>query len=161
GGGMGVSAPGPRSFDQPRGRSTEPRESGPPLRRRADATGPGTETPIPHCADASWTNLRLATLVAEDTIMADRQLATRRSRNAMSVRPMPMNGGGPVSWAVHEVVTAGGILSVGVLNLVRDTLVTAVAGARDVAGEVGVTATTAARGSIRAAAEIGGDLGGL
>src|SRR5262249_44630627 len=65
GGGMGVSAPGPRSFDQPRGPSTEPRQSGPPLRRRAEATGPGTEPPIPHCPHASWTTLRLGTLGAD------------------------------------------------------------------------------------------------
>jgi hypothetical protein len=64
-----------------------------------------------------------------------------------------------VTRVVREAITVGEIFSVGVLNLVRHTLVTAVAGARDVGGEIGLAATTAVRGSIRAASEVGGDLG--
>ena len=56
-------------------------------------------------------------------------------------------------------MSIGEIVSVGVVNLVRSTLVTALAGARDVGAELGTAATAAVRGSIRAAAEIGGDLG--
>src|SRR5262245_38894661 len=60
---------------------------------------------------------------------------------------------------VQQAITVSEIVSVGVLNLVRSTLVTALSGARDVGGELGGAATTAVRGSIRAAAEVGGDLG--
>jgi len=63
--------------------------------------------------------------------------------------------------AVQQAITISEIVSVGVLNLVRSTLVTALSGARDVGGELGGAATTAVRGSIRAAAEVGGDLGAV
>src|SRR5205807_1643527 len=55
--------------------------------------------------------------------------------------------------------SGGEVLSVGVLNLVRTTLVTALAGARDVGAEAATTAVSAVRGSIRAAEVIGADLG--
>ena len=64
-----------------------------------------------------------------------------------------------VGRAVQNAMSIGEIVSVGVVNLVRSTLVTALAGARDVGAELGTAATAAVRGSIRAAAEIGGDLG--
>ena len=64
-----------------------------------------------------------------------------------------------VARAVQNAISIGEIVSVGVVNLVRSTLVTALAGARDVGAELGTAATAAVRGSIRAAAEIGGDLG--
>jgi hypothetical protein len=52
-------------------------------------------------------------------------------------------------------------VATGVVNLVRDTVVTALNGARDVGAEVGAVAVSAVRGSIRAAEEIGGDVGRL
>jgi hypothetical protein len=64
-----------------------------------------------------------------------------------------------VARTVQQAISIGEVVSVGVLNLVRSTLVTAVAGARDVSGELGVAATAAVRASIRAAGEVGGDLG--
>ena len=47
------------------------------------------------------------------------------------------------------------------MNLVKNTLVTAISGARDVGGEMGTAAISAVRGSIRAASEIGADLGAV
>ncbi len=59
----------------------------------------------------------------------------------------------------ETAISSGQVLSVGVLDLVRTTLVTAVAGARDVGAELGTAGVSAVRGSIRAAHEIGGDVG--
>ena len=58
------------------------------------------------------------------------------------------------------MVNAPGVAT-GVVNLVRDTVVTALDGARDVGAEVGSVAVSAVRGSIRAAGEIGGGVGRL
>jgi hypothetical protein len=58
-------------------------------------------------------------------------------------------------------VDAPGRYAVGVVNLVTGTLVTAIAGARDVGGEVGAAAVTAIRGSIQATGTIGADLGAV
>ena len=74
-------------------------------------------------------------------------------------RQSPSTDAGRVSQAVREAITISEIVSVGVLNLVRSTLVAAISGVRDVGAEVGVAATMAVRGSIRAAADVGGDLG--
>jgi hypothetical protein len=72
---------------------------------------------------------------------------TRRSMNA-----------GPVQRAIQTTVSSGEALSVGVVNLVKNTLIAAVSGVQDVGKEVGATAVAAVRGSIRAMNEIGGDL---
>jgi hypothetical protein len=69
------------------------------------------------------------------------------------------NNAGNVQRAIYSAISSGEVLSVGVLNLVRSTLVTALAGARDVGAEAGTTAVSAVRGSIRAAEVIGADLG--
>ncbi|PYO17256.1 MAG: hypothetical protein DMD85_24075, partial [Candidatus Rokuibacteriota bacterium] len=65
------------------------------------------------------------------------------------------NNAGNVQRAIYSAISGGEVLSVGVLNLVRTTLVTALAGARDVGAEAATTAVSAVRGSIRAAEVIG------
>jgi hypothetical protein len=62
---------------------------------------------------------------------------------------------------VRTTITAGEIITTGVVNLVRTTLVSSVAGVRDVGGEIGVTAISAVRSAIKAGTEIGGDLGAV
>lgn len=90
-------------------------------------------------------------------------MAAKRTKARVQAEPAPQADepmdAQRVARAVHGAITLGEIVSVGVLNLVRTTLVTAVGGARDVGAELGSAATAAVRGSIRAAAEIGGDLG--
>src|SRR5215467_10737423 len=89
-------------------------------------------------------------------------MAVRKSEAVMTKASSPQAvGSTAVSRAVRETITVGEIVSVGVLNLVRGTLVTAVKGTRDVGTEVGEAATAAVRGSMRAATEIGGDLGAI
>src|SRR5262245_54296638 len=78
---------------------------------------------------------------------------TQSSESAPAVRPSS------VERFVESAIGSGLVLSVGVIDLVRSTLVTALAGARDVGAEVGAVAVGAVRGSIRAAHEIGGDVG--
>lgn len=62
---------------------------------------------------------------------------------------------------IRRAISSGGIVSVGVLNLVKNTLIAVLSGARDVGGEMAAAAVTAARGAIRAASEIGADLGSV
>src|SRR5262247_2966228 len=92
--------------------------------------------------------------------------ATRRKRKTAS----PAKAGtkaprgtdnGSFEQAIQRAVTGGGTVSVGLVNLVKNTLVTAISGARDVGGEMGTAAVAAVRGSIRAASEIGADLGAV
>jgi len=85
-----------------------------------------------------------------DTAARARTTGTRASVSA-----------GAVERAIAAALNGGETLSVGVLNLVRNTLVTALAGARDVGGEIGVSAVSAVRGAIRAAEAIGADLGAV
>src|SRR5262249_54403614 len=92
----------------------------------------------------------------EEVAMATRKSAARAEAETRRDHPGESQR---VSRVVREAITVGEIVSVGVVNLVRNTLVTALAGARDVGAEVGTAATAAVRGSIKAAAEIGGDLG--
>jgi len=66
---------------------------------------------------------------------------------------------GGVQRFVEATISSGRVLSVGVLDLVRSTLVAAAAGVRDVGAELGNIAVSAVRGSIRAAHDIGGDVG--
>src|SRR5262245_4247870 len=63
--------------------------------------------------------------------------------------------------AIGRTINAAEIIATGVINLVRNTLVTTLSGARDVSGEVVGAAVIAVRGSIRAVEEIGGDLGNV
>src|SRR5262245_23797854 len=72
--------------------------------------------------------------------------------------------GRPASAAqVHRTVAiaiaSGETFSAGVLPLVQNTLVAATNGARDVGTAIGMVGVAAVRGSIRAAYDIGGDLG--
>lgn len=96
---------------------------------------------------------------------------SRKRRTTTKVHPRPGNGTAAtvtaarsldadgIQRAVQAAISSGEIVSVGVLNLVKNTLVVALAGARDVGGEIGAAAVTAVRGSIKAANEIGADLG--
>jgi hypothetical protein len=61
--------------------------------------------------------------------------------------------------AAKGSVTSGEIVGVGVVNLVKNTLATVLAGAQDVGTELGGAALATARGAIRAAYTIGADLG--
>jgi len=60
---------------------------------------------------------------------------------------------------VQEAIDTGEAISVGAVNLVKNTALAAISGARDVGAEAGSAAVAAVRGSIAAAMEIGGDLG--
>jgi hypothetical protein len=75
--------------------------------------------------------------------------------------PVPTIRPNGVQRFVETAISSGQVLSVGVLDLVRTTLVTALAGARDVGAELGTVAVSAVRGSIRAAHEIGSDVGAV
>jgi len=66
---------------------------------------------------------------------------------------------GAVALTVQEAIDAGEAISVGAVNLVKNTTLAALSGARDVGAEAGSAAVAAVRGSIAAATEIGGDLG--
>lgn|SRR5918996_527031 len=90
-----------------------------------------------------------------------KSLSARRTK-----RPEPETAGDlaaatRVPEALETALSRGEAISVGVVNLLRSTLVTALVGAQDVGREVGTAAVTAVRGSIRAAYEIGGDLGAV
>jgi len=73
---------------------------------------------------------------------------TRRSRET--------NGHTPISNDTMRKVEA---LSVGAVNVLPGTVVSALRGMQEIGTEVGSTAVNAVRGSIRAAEVIGGDLG--
>src|SRR5258705_2797588 len=62
---------------------------------------------------------------------------------------------------IRNAINGGEIVAVGVLHLVRDTIVTVLAGVQNVGAEVGTAAVTAVRGSIKAAHGMGGDLGAV
>ena len=68
---------------------------------------------------------------------------------------------GTVARTVQEAIDTGEAISVGAVNLVKDTARAAISGARDVGAEAGSAAVAAVRGSIAAAREIGSDLGRL
>ena len=61
--------------------------------------------------------------------------------------------------AIQNAISGGEIVAVGVLHLVRDTVVTVLAGAQNVGAEIGTAAVAAVRGSIKAAHGMGADLG--
>ncbi|HEU5197274.1 MAG TPA: hypothetical protein VFW70_21235 [Methylomirabilota bacterium] len=67
-------------------------------------------------------------------------------------------GEGRAEYIVHEAIGAAEALSVGVLRLTERTLIEALHTVQDVGSELGSTVVRAARGSIKAAETIGGDL---
>jgi hypothetical protein len=62
---------------------------------------------------------------------------------------------------VPAIVRSTESISVGLVNTLTATVVTAIRGLQEVGAEVGTTAVSAVRGTIHAAEEIGGDLGRL
>src|SRR3989442_10870585 len=87
----------------------------------------------------------------------------RKSTGAARVGAKATRGShnGSFEQAIQKAVSGSGTVSVGLVNLVKNTLVTAISGARDVGGEMGTAAVAAVRGAIRAASEIGADLGAV
>src|SRR5262249_31243760 len=63
--------------------------------------------------------------------------------------------------AIRSTLQGAEALSVGLVQAVTETVVTAVRGVQEVGAEIGTTAVSALRGSIHAVEEIGGDLGRL
>lgn len=61
--------------------------------------------------------------------------------------------------AIEAAINSGEIVAVGVLHLVRQTIVSVLTGVQDVGAELGAAAVAAVRGSIKAAYSIGADLG--
>jgi hypothetical protein len=83
-------------------------------------------------------------------------LASRRSIGREQAPP-PV---GTVAPTVQEAIDdTGEAISVGAVNLVKNTARAAISGAREVGAEAGSAAVAAVRGSLAAAREIGGDLG--
>src|SRR6267378_2677994 len=66
-----------------------------------------------------------------------------------------------VQRTIEDAINSGEIIAVGVLNLVKNTILTALVGVQDVGAALGVAGVAAVRGSIKAAAAIGGDLGAV
>jgi len=85
-------------------------------------------------------------------------MARKATTRAKAGRPAE---GDQVGRAIQQAINSAEIIATGVVNLVRDTLVIALSGVRDVGAEIGSAAVAAVRGSIRAVQEIGGDLGGV
>src|SRR5262249_61673011 len=67
---------------------------------------------------------------------------------------------GSFEQAIQRAVSGGGTVSVGVVNLVKNTLITAISGARDVGGERGTAAVPAGPGSVPAGGRGGAGTGG-
>ena len=82
---------------------------------------------------------------------------SRRPISREQVRPTV----GTVARTLQGAIDPGEAISVGAVNLVKDTARAAISGARDVGAEAGSAAVAAVRGSIAAAREIAGDLGRL
>jgi hypothetical protein len=85
----------------------------------------------------------------------------KRARRRPIGREQPRPTVGTVARTLQEAIDTGEAISVGAVNLVKDTARAAISGARDVGAEAGSAAVAAVRGSIAAAREIGGDLGRL
>ena len=82
--------------------------------------------------------------------MASRPVRRQRTNG----RPSAARRADPrVERAIQNAISGGEIVAVGVLHLVRDTVVTVLAGAQDVGAEIGAAAVAAVRGSIKAAHE--------
>ena len=89
---------------------------------------------------------------------ARRHGSQRASRRPIGRKQAPPTVGAVVR-TVQEAIDTGEAISVGAVNLVKNTALAAISGARDVGAEAGSVAVAAVRGSIAAAMEIGGDLG--
>jgi hypothetical protein len=89
---------------------------------------------------------------------ARRHGSQRASRRPIGRKQAPPTVG-TVARTVQEAIDTGEAISVGAVNLVKNTALAAISGARDVGAEAGSAAVAAVRGSIAAAMEIGGDLG--
>ena len=89
---------------------------------------------------------------------ARRHRPLRASRRQIGREQAPPTVG-TVARMVQEAIDTGEAISVGAVNLVKNTALAALSGARDVGAEAGSAAVAAVRGSIAAAREIGGDLG--
>lgn len=89
---------------------------------------------------------------------ARRHRPLRASRRPIGREQAPPTVG-TVARMVQEAIDTGEAISVGAVNLVKNTALAALSGARDVGAEAGSAAVAAVRGSIAAAREIGGDLG--
>src|SRR5262249_62169522 len=92
--------------------------------------------------------------------------ATRRKRKTVGAgkagaKAPRATDNGSFEQAIQRAVSGGGTVSVGLVNLVMNTLVTAISGARDVGGEMGTAAVAAVRGSVRAASEVGAHPGAV
>ena len=85
----------------------------------------------------------------------------KRASGRLIGREQPRPTVGTVARTLQEAIDTGEAISVGAVNLVKDTARAAISGARDVGAEAGSAAVAAVRGSIAAAREIGGDLGRL
>ena len=85
----------------------------------------------------------------------------KRASGRLIGREQPRPTVGTVARTLQEAIDTGEAISVGAVNLVKDTARAAISGARDVGAEAGSAAVAAVRGSIGAAREIAGDLGRL
>ena len=85
----------------------------------------------------------------------------KRASGRLIGREQPRPTVGPVARTLQEAIDTGEAISVGAVNLVKDTARAAISGARDVGAEAGSAAVATVRGSIVAAREIAGDLGRL
>ena len=83
--------------------------------------------------------------------------ANRRPIGREQARPTV----GTVARTLQEAIDSGEAISVGAVNLVKDTARAAISGARDVGAEAGSAAVATVRGSIAVAREIAGDLSRL
>jgi len=88
---------------------------------------------------------------------ARRERPQRASRRLIGREQAPTVG--TVARTVQEAIDIGEAISVGAVNLVKNTARAAISGARDVGAEAGSAAVVAVRGSLAAARDIGGDLG--
>src|SRR5262245_57624992 len=88
-----------------------------------------------------------------------RRASARRPRADRSTSRVRAGDSQRVQRAIQETINAGEIVAVGVLHVVRNTLVTALGGVRDVGAEIGSAAVAAVRGAIKAAYAVGADLG--
>ena len=85
----------------------------------------------------------------------------KRASGRLIGRQQPRPTVGTVARTLQEAIDTGEAISMGAVNLVKDTARAAISGARDVGAEAGSAAVAAVRGSIAAAWDIGGDLGRL
>src|SRR5262249_31414923 len=82
-------------------------------------------------------------------------------RRSAPARPTAISTRRGVPRVVERTLGQSDLIAVGVLSLVRDTIVAALAGAKDVGGELRGAAVAATRGAIKAAYLISGDLGSV